>query len=151
MIGARSELQSLFQFGCGGFLGTPNSIPISKGTVNLMALLGLDFGSTAIKADLYSVEGIVKARASMEYGEHVSNGELAADRLWSCLARVIGKIRKTSPGVPVRAVSISSHAESFVPVNKEGVAISPFILNTAPIATQQAGGVFGRIWSATDL
>jgi xylulokinase len=104
----------------------------------IVALLGIDVGSTALKATLYALDGEKIAGASLEYGAAKSGGGLAADSLWRALADVIRRLRAAAPATAIRAAAISSHGESFVPADRAGRAIGPFTLNTAPIAEGEA-------------
>lgn len=108
-----------------------------------MALLGIDIGTTALKATLYSTEGEELARASLEYGSAGAGAELRPDSLWSALAGVVARVRRDAPSARIAAAAISSHGESFVAVDRDGRAIGPFVLNTAPIAVDEAAD-FGR-------
>jgi xylulokinase len=102
-----------------------------------VALLGIDVGSTALKATLYALDGDKLAGASLEYAAAKSDG-LDPDSLWRALSDVIRRLRQAAPTADIRAAAISSHGESFVPVDRNGRAIGPFILNTAPIAVDEA-------------
>jgi xylulokinase len=109
----------------------------------MTALLGIDVGSTALKAALYDGGGTVLAGASLEY----ASGGFTPESLWQALATVIARLRRAAPTVTIRAAAISSHGESFVPVDGAGRAIGPFVLNTAPIAIDEAAAFadrFGR-------
>ncbi|WP_370676946.1 L-fuculokinase [Pleomorphomonas sp. PLEO] len=103
-----------------------------------MALLGIDIGSTALKATLYALDGEKLAGASLEYGRTKSGEGFPPDSLWRALGDVIHRLRDVAPRAEIRAAAISSHGESFVPVDRDGRAIGPFILNTAPIAVDEA-------------
>ncbi len=103
-----------------------------------MALLGIDIGSTALKATLYALDGSRLAGASLEYAAAKSGEGLAPDSLWQTLIDVIHRLRAAAPRAEIRAAAISSHGESFVPVDRAGMAIGRFILNTAPIAVEEA-------------
>lgn len=103
-----------------------------------MALLGIDVGSTALKATLYAPDGDRLAGAALEYGSARSG--LVPDDLWRALSEVIRRLRAAAPAAEIRAAAVSSHGESFVPVDRAGRAIGNFILNTAAIAVEEAAG-----------
>lgn len=112
-----------------------------------MALLGIDIGTTSLKAALYAPDGNRLAGASIEYGASGAAAGLHPDRLWEALGSVIARVRAATPAVAISAASISSHGESFVPVGRDGVALAPVVLNTAPIAVEEAAAFadrFGR-------
>lgn len=112
----------------------------------IVALLGIDVGSTALKATLYSLDGEKLAGASLEYT--LAKSGLAPDSLWQALSDVIHRLRRAAPEAEIRAAAISSHGESFVPVDRAGRAIGSFILNTAPIAVDEAAAFADRFGKA---
>lgn len=113
-----------------------------------MALLGIDVGSTALKATLYALDGDRLAGASLEYAVVKSGDGLPAETLWRALSDVIHRLRAAAPAAEIRAAAISSHGESFVAVDRAGRAIGPFILNTAPIAVDEAAAFADRFGKA---
>jgi len=90
-----------------------------------MALLGIDVGSTTLKAGLYAEDGDLLALASREWG---CGRSFHPDELWSGLRSVIAEVATGRP--PVRAVAISSHGESVVPLDAAGLPLTSFIVNT---------------------
>ncbi len=113
----------------------------------MAALLGIDIGTTALKATLYSADGATLAGAALEYCASGSGNGLQPDALWQALGAVIRRVRRVAPQADISAAAISSHGESFVPVDGAGIAIAPFILNTAPIAIDEAAAyadAFGK-------
>ena len=127
--------------------GAVGAQPILKAGC-IVALLGIDVGSTALKATLYSRDGDRIAGASLEYAKGKADDGLAPDSLWRALAEVIRRLRRAAPTADIRAAAISSHGESFVPVDRAGRAIAPFILNTAPIAVEEAEAFAARFGKA---
>jgi xylulokinase len=89
-----------------------------------MSLLGIDVGTTTLKAGLYGDDGSVQATVVHEYGR------LHPDDLWSGLRAAIAKIVVAAPSAEIRAVAISSHGESVVPLDERSRPLSAFILNT---------------------
>lgn len=113
----------------------------------MVALLGIDIGTTALKATLYSADGDRLAGAALEYAASRTGSGLEPDSLWQALAMVVRRVRQMAPAADIRAAAISSHGESFVAVDRSGRAIAPFVLNTAPIALEEAAAYadkFGR-------
>lgn len=96
-----------------------------------MTLLGLDVGTSELKAAAYDACGASLAQSAVEY--HASRPEpgryeLAADVLWSAVCEAIRRVT-AGCGEPVRALAISCQGESFIAVDSQGKALLPFILN----------------------
>jgi len=79
-----------------------------------MALMGLDVGSTGCKSLVFSENGQQLAYAYEEYPPRT--GDLDAEALLAAVFRVMGAAAAKA-GEPVRALSISTFGESFVPVD----------------------------------
>lgn len=92
-----------------------------------MSLLGLDVGTTTLKAGLYGEDGTAQSIVTHEYGRQAA---FHPDDLWEGLRAVIAKVRSAVPGVGIRAVAVSSHGESVVPLDADHQPLGPFILNT---------------------
>ncbi len=97
-------------------------------------LLGLDVGTTAVKALLVSEEGVCVAEAGVEYGlSHPRPGwcEQNAEDWWRCLvaatrqavARLAGEARFVRS--PVRALALSTQGDTMVPVDADGRPLAP--------------------------
>lgn len=102
-----------------------------------MSLLGIDVGSSALKAVLFDGRGREIATASAEYTPVTRSAgfaELDPDRLWKMTATAI---RTIAGEHPVRAIAFSVHGESFVPVAPDGKALGPAILNIDNRATAE--------------
>jgi xylulokinase len=95
-----------------------------------MALLGIDVGTTTLKAGLYDEDGGALALVAHEYGRPGEGAVLRPDDLWAGLAAVTGKALAAAPGATVRAVAVSSHGESVVPLDELRRPLAPFIANT---------------------
>ena len=92
-----------------------------------MSLLGIDVGTTTLKAGLYGDDGSVQATVLHEYGQLSA---FHPDDLWSALRAAIAKALAAVPSAEIRAVAISSHGESVVPLDERGRPLSAFIVNT---------------------
>ena len=91
------------------------------------ALLGIDVGTTTLKAGLYGDDGSVEATVLHEYGRLSG---FHPDDLWAGLGAVVAKAVAAAPSAEIRAVAISSHGESVVPLDERGRPLSAFIVNT---------------------
>lgn len=88
-------------------------------------LLGIDAGTTALKAILYDSSGASRASASQEYSLLTGPRgivELASETYWSALKSVIERILSEvgKDCGEVLALAISSQGESFVPIGRDG-------------------------------
>ena len=116
-----------------------------------MALIGLDVGTTELKAAAFGDDGECLAIASVEYSaESPAPGyfELPAETLWAAARQAIGEVA-SGCGDPVGALAVCSHGESFVPVDKDGEPLHPFILNLDGRAANEMAALenhFGRQW-----
>ena len=113
-----------------------------------MYLLAIDIGSSGPKAALYAPSGEQRSIATIEYQPHPASSvyELPATELWHALVTVLHQLPDTERRQVV-AISISSHGESFVPVDLNGSPLGPFLLNLDLRATEEAEELalrFGR-------
>jgi xylulokinase len=114
-----------------------------------MSLLAFDIGSSACKAVAFSSDGTVLSRHSHSYDPDFpapSHAEMDAKNFWEAMCICS---REAAKGLtdPVQAMCLSSHGESFVPVNARGEAVSPAILNQDNRAVTQTDWLeqqFGR-------
>lgn len=112
-----------------------------------MSLLGLDIGITGCKAVAFSPEGDMLAQAYREYSLHQPQPgwmELDPAEVWDAVRQVIRRVTAAARGDPVRALSISTHGESVVPVDERGRPIYGFITAIDTRAGEQA-----RWWGET--
>lgn len=93
---------------------------------------GIDIGTTAVKISVYGNNGEELARSSCGYPRRQLHA-IPADSMWnavgSCLAELeeaLGVHRK------IDALAISTFGESVAAVDREGRALSDFILRTCP-------------------
>jgi xylulokinase len=95
-----------------------------------MSLLGLDIGITGCKAVAFSVTGEMLAQSYCEYPlyqPHPGWMELDPVEVWDAVRGVIRRVTAAIPGDPVRALSISTHGESVLPLDGQGRPLYRFI------------------------
>jgi xylulokinase len=106
-----------------------------------VSLLGVDIGSSSIKAAVFSVRGNTLAAASRAY-QTVSPGpsmtEVDPEELWLATAGAIREAAALAAADPVQALCISSHGETFVPVNRAGEPVGHTVMNSDGRATDEA-------------
>jgi len=107
-----------------------------------MGLLGIDVGSGSCKAVVFSESGAVLAKATREY-EHPpcspkpGQFEIDADEFWHAAAHVIRSVA-ANVRPPIRALAVSSHGETFVPVDAHSAPIAPAVMNADSRAVEQS-------------
>ena len=97
-----------------------------------MSLLGLDIGTSSCKGCVFTHEGHILALASKEYSPYSPQPgmiEMKGETFWEAVVAVIreltGKVVKDS----IETMTISSHGETFIPVNEAGKPVGPAIMN----------------------
>jgi xylulokinase len=115
-----------------------------------VSLLAIDMGTSSCKAVLFSEDGRVLNHKSCTYAAtkspHPTWAEMAAENFWYALSNVCREVSAES-GDAVKALAISSHGETFVPVDQNGEAVGPAILNYDNRATAESEWLeetFGR-------
>src|SRR5580658_10622344 len=104
-----------------------------------MSLLAIDIGSSRCKAVAFAMTGEILAQHACAYTPEFpapSQAEMNAERFWQALCQCSQAASRDLP-IPIRALCLSSHGETFVPVNKRGEAIAPAILNQDNRATEE--------------
>ncbi|MGB8760549.1 MAG: FGGY family carbohydrate kinase, partial [Candidatus Sulfotelmatobacter sp.] len=84
-----------------------------------MSLLAVDIGSSRCKAVAFAATGEILAQHSCAYAPEFpapSQAEMDAVRFWQAVCACSQAASKNISD-PVRALCLSSHGESFVPVN----------------------------------
>ncbi len=105
-----------------------------------MSLMGVDIGSSRCKAVVFAADGSVLAEAAEDYEPQFpapSRVEMDPDTLWQAVASAIRSAAAASEE-PVAAVGLSSHGESFVPVDEGGHPLAPAIMNADNRAADEA-------------
>src|SRR5271156_2376265 len=114
-----------------------------------MSLLAVDIGSSRCKAVAFAVTGEILAQHACAYAPEFpapSQAEMDAERFWQALCACSQAVSRNLSD-PVRALCLSSHGETFVPVNGRNEAIAPAVLNQDNRATEetvQLERLFGR-------
>jgi xylulokinase len=95
-----------------------------------VSVLGLDVGSTAVKAAAYSEAGIELARAQQVVPSlHAQPGhwQVDGDEVWRAASQVIRQVTAASPTRrdPPRALAVSASGRESFPARADGSAIGP--------------------------
>jgi xylulokinase len=104
-----------------------------------MSLLAVDIGSSTCKAVAFTAEGEILARHASGYTPDFpkpSHAEMDPGRFWDAVCTCTQAIGKDLTD-PIRALCLSSHGETFIPVSKGNKAIAPAILNQDNRATEE--------------
>jgi xylulokinase len=104
-----------------------------------MSLLALDIGSSRCKAVVFALTGEILTQHACAYTPEfpaLSHAEINPDLFWQAVCRCSQVVSKDLSD-PVRALCLSSHGETFVPVNGSNEAIAPAILNQDNRATEE--------------
>jgi len=109
-----------------------------------MSLLGLDVGTTGCKVVVFNLEGKVLSTAYREYPLlHPQPGWAELD-MRLVLEKIKESIQEASSQAkkdPIRALSISSQGEAFVPIDKKGN-----LLSNSPVSFDSRGERFIEWW-----
>ncbi len=111
-----------------------------------MHLMGLDIGSTGVKAVVFTPSGEIVGSAYREYAEvYPEPGwiELRPDDVWEATRTVIGEAAGEAGG-GVKALAISALGEAFTAVGEDGDFLYNTIVSPDTRATKQA-----ESWRAT--
>src|SRR5271170_4646718 len=114
--------------------------PVIRNRKPIMSLLAIDIGSSRCKAVVFASTGKILARHACAYTPESpapSQAEINAERFLQAVCQCSQAVSKNLPD-PVRALCLSSHGETFVPVNGRNEAIAAAILNQDNRATEEA-------------
>ena len=112
-----------------------------------MSLMGVDVGSTGVKAVVFDVDGQVLAQSYREYPQlYPKPGffELDPQQVWDAFVAVVSEAAAGS-GDPVQALAISAQGEAFVPVDEHGEFLYGSILSCDGRAEQQVRQLAERL------
>ncbi len=113
-----------------------------------MSLLGLDVGITGCKAVVFRADGRALAEAYREYPlyqPHPGWMELDPEEVWAAVTDVIRRATAAAGDEPVRALAISTHGESVVPLDAQGRTLGRFITAIDTRATEEAAWWDARV------
>ncbi len=116
-------------------------------------LLGLDIGTTSVKAGLFNVEGHCLGSARRDYALRtpaVDHVELDAETYWDATCRVIREAlaSQDARGQEIVGVGVSSQGETVIPVDRRGNPIHPALVwldNRAHNESQQLNEQLGHL------
>ena len=104
-----------------------------------MSLLAVDMGSSSCKAVVFSEDGRLLAQSTYPYSAHSPRpgyAEMPPDKFWDALRDVICRASADAKE-KVAALAISSHGETFIPVNAQQRPVGNAILNIDNRATHE--------------
>lgn len=114
-----------------------------------MSFLTLDLGSSELKAAAYDVKGNCLSAVTAEVNgvqAHGDRAELDPEAFWRSVCDGISAICRPLR-TPIQAAAISSHGESFLPLDRDGKAIGNIILNIdsrAGMEMEEFSNAFGK-------
>jgi len=113
-----------------------------------VSLLAIDMGSSSCKAAAFSEEGQILASRTHAYSPEnprPSWAEMSPHKFWEALRSVVREASSDTRKDPVEVLTISSHGETFVPVNSNLQPISAAILNMDNRAVTQSNWLLTRL------
>ena len=115
----------------------------------MVTLLGIDAGTTSLKAALFDLKGQLLAVDRQEYQLVTplpSRVELDAELYWHACCRAVRNVVQRSGVDPrfVQALAISSQGETLIPVDRAGAPTHPAIVWLDGRATEEAQLIAGR-------
>ena len=106
-----------------------------------MSLLAFDIGSSRCKAALFSVAGEILGEGVRSYAPEFPRPTFVVmdpEKFWDAICHVSRALVHAADRDHVQALSISSHAETFVPVSANDLPVGPAILNIDNRASAEA-------------
>lgn len=113
-----------------------------------MSLLAVDMGSSSCKAVSFSEDGQVLAHAVRLYKSQArfpSWSEMPAGDFWNAFVGAVREVATATLHDSVEVLSISSHGETFIPVDSREEPTGPAILNADNRATHESAWVAEKI------
>jgi len=114
-----------------------------------MSLLGIDVGTSGVKAAVFSAGGEMIASAYQEYDvsrPQPGQAELDAAAVWAQVKAVIRQAAAQARRDPVQALAVSSLGEAVVPVTRDRRILGASMLNFDPRG-EEFLGVLRQAWS----
>lgn len=106
-----------------------------------MSLLGIDIGSGSCKAVVFDYEGRILANTSQEYSTFSPAPnivEINPEIFWDAVVKVTKQVVSAVEKDPIEALSLSSHGETIIPIDKFGNVVESAIMNSDNRAVEQA-------------
>jgi xylulokinase len=106
---------------------------------SIMSLLAIDIGSSRCKAVVFALTGEILTQHACAYTPAFpapSHAEINPETFWQAVCHCSQAVSKNLSD-PVRALCLSSHGETFVPVNGRNQPVAPAILNQDNRATEE--------------
>ncbi len=106
-----------------------------------MSLLAIDIGSSQCKAVVFTAAGAPIARSVCSYSPdfpQATFAEMDPAKFWHAACKTSREVTRDLVHDPVQALCLSSHGETFIPVDAHGVPVGPAILNIDNRATREA-------------
>lgn len=94
------------------------------------SILGLDIGTTSVKAVLYDLEGRELATAARGYALSTPQpgwAEQDAEEVWQALAQTLAEIAQRAGGAEIIALALAAQAGSIIPCDAQGNPVYPMI------------------------
>jgi xylulokinase len=110
-----------------------------KGDIKIMCLVGLDIGTTSIKASAFDLNGKLMAHSYREFTSiqpQVGWSEINPNELFSYTKLIISEIT-AQIYEPVDVISISSQGQAVLPIDKDGNALYNIITTVDRRTTEQ--------------
>lgn len=97
-----------------------------------MLLVGLDVGTTTVKAAVFDEKGQQLSVCIERYQTHLTDGrrELLGEEIWRCSQKVLREAFKPHSGLKEAALAVSSFGEGFVCLDRNGEILTPVMLLT---------------------
>jgi len=106
-----------------------------------VSLLGLDIGSTGVKAVAFDPQGAIVAQAYREYpAQYPRPGwiELDPAQVWDAILAVLNEIAASTAGDPAQALCMSTMGEAITPIDADGEYLYNTIMSADGRALSQA-------------
>ena len=113
-----------------------------------MSLLAIDVGTSRAKGVAFNSSGAILAHCERDYSPQFPKpafAELDPEIFWQAFCTLCRSISEKLRQDPIEALCISSHGESFLPVDQCGRALGPAVLNLDARATAESD------WCATAI
>lgn len=95
--------------------------------------MGLDIGTTNVKASVYEADGRLLAQASLPYGRKNTDTRICPEQVWQAVKLAVRKTcAQLSDGGAIEALAISTFGECCIPVDADGEPLYDVLLGHAP-------------------